>query len=309
MHTIVPLDLNWVGRRKTIASALLEFNRQHLLIDPGPASTVENLREQLGRHSLAVTDLRAILLTHIHLDHAGATGTLARENPKIAVYVHARGAPHMADPAVLLASARRLWGDDLTRLFGETLPVPDSNLHVLQGGETLTFGKHKLGVLYTPGHASHHVSYFDETNGVAFVGDTGGIRIEDGPFTMPATPPPDIDVALWDQSIAAILARHPTRLFLTHYSFAENPGEHFAGFSERLHHWEDLAAQSLRSAPNEPTAMDAFMTNVRAEIGDTLTEAEFEHYAFTAGLNLSFLGLARHLRKHKAFPPVQTPAP
>ena len=134
MNKITALDTNWVGHSHSIAAALLESDDHLAIIDPGPESTLATLREQLHARNIAVADLDAILLTHIHLDHAGATGTLVRENPGLAVYVHSKGAHHMVDPAKLLASAGRLWGDELKMLFGETLPVPVQNLRVLEGG-------------------------------------------------------------------------------------------------------------------------------------------------------------------------------
>jgi glyoxylase-like metal-dependent hydrolase (beta-lactamase superfamily II) len=206
----------------------------------------------------------------------------------------------MIDPSKLLASAQRLWPNDLQRLFGETLPVPADNLRIIEGGENLTLGSRQLEVVYTPGHASHHVSYFDKTEGVAFVGDTAGVRIEGNSFVMPATPPPDIDLGIWDTSFAAILERKPARLFLTHFGYSDNPSEHIALFRERLHRWAALTAEILRNAASESTAMDSFMSATYAEIAQYLPPGEAEHYAFSAGLNLSFLGLARYLRKRAA---------
>src|SRR5579864_2266899 len=159
--SITALDLNWTGRSHAIAAALLDFNGHRALVDPGPDSTVETLRQQLHGRGVSVSDLDAILLTHIHLDHAGATGALVRENPRLAVYVHNLGAPHMIDPSKLLASAARLWPDNLQQLFGEMVPVPAENLRILEGGETIALGSSKIEVAYTPGHASHHVSYFE----------------------------------------------------------------------------------------------------------------------------------------------------
>ncbi len=297
MHSITTLDTNWTGRPRSIAAALLESDGRRAIVDPGPGSTLENLRQQLRARGLTVRDLDAILLTHIHLDHAGATGSLVRENPRLAVYVHSKGAPHMLDPSKLLASALRLWPNELDRLFGEALPVPAENLRILEGGETITLGARKLKVAYTPGHASHHVSYFDQMEGVAFVGDTAGVRIENYPYVMPATPPPDIDLGIWESSFAAIRAHQPSRLFLTHFGMAENPGEHIAQFRERLHQWAALTAEILRSAPSEAAAMDSFMAATRAELARHLPAEEVEHYVFSAGLNLSFLGFARYLRK------------
>jgi glyoxylase-like metal-dependent hydrolase (beta-lactamase superfamily II) len=322
MNKITILDTNWVGHAKSIAAALLESENHRAIIDPGPESTLATLREQLRVHGVSIADLDAILLTHIHLDHAGATGALVRENPALAVYVHASGTRHMVDPAKLLASATRLWGDELPILFGKTLPVPPENLQIMEGTQTITLGSRKLEVVYTPGHAGHHVSYFDAAAGVAFVGDTAGIRIENGPYILPATPPPDIDLTLWDQSFAAILARRPARLFLTHYGYADNPAAHIAEFRERLHHWCAVAEEALASAAKDSAAQDSanrdaasqdsaaqnsdarvaaamntFIKKSRAEMDEKLGCVEAEHHAFTAALNLSFLGLARYIRK------------
>ena len=297
MHAITTLDNLWMDRPRSIAAGLLESDGHRSIVDPGPGSTLESLRQGLQAHGLGVGDLDAILLTHIHLDHAGATGALVRENPRLAVYVHKNGAPHVVDPSKLLASAQRLWPDELQRLFGETLPVPGENLRILEGGETLALGSRRVEVVYTPGHASHHVSYFDKTEDVAFVGDTAGVRIEGNSFVMPATPPPDIDLGIWDTSFAAILERKPARLFLTHFGYSDNPSEHILLFRERLHRWAELTAEILRTAASDSAAMDAFMSATYAEISQHLPAGEADHYAFSAGLNLSFLGLARYLRK------------
>ena len=297
MHKITTLDDHWMERPRSIATALLESDGHRAIVDPGPGSTLDTLRKELGAHGVSVNDLDAILLTHIHLDHAGSSGALVKENPRVAVYVHKLGAPHMMDPAKLLASAARLWPDNLDELFGEALPVAESNLRILEGGETITLGPRKIEVAYTPGHASHHVSYFDNLEGVAFVGDTTGVRIEGHSYVMPATPPPDIDLRLWDSSFATILERKPKRLFLTHFGFSENPAAHIAQFRERLHRWMETTEKILQTAKSDSGAMDSFMAAMREEIGEHLPAEEVEQYVATAGLNLSFLGLARHARK------------
>jgi glyoxylase-like metal-dependent hydrolase (beta-lactamase superfamily II) len=297
MTKISILDTNWMGRPHSIAAALLESNGQRAIVDPGPESTLPALRERLKEHGLLVADLDAILVTHIHLDHAGATGSLVRKNPRLAVYVHSKGAPHLADPSKLLASASRLWGDGLAALFGNTLPVPPENLHILEGGEDIPLGDSKIHVGYTPGHASHHVSYFDDSNRVAFIGDTGGIHINNGPFILPATPPPDIDLEIWDKSFATILGRKPERLFLTHYGYSDDPSKDLAGFRERLHRWCALADRLLRTSASDEAAQAAFIAECRSEMNGKLGAVESEHHAFTGGLDLSFLGLARYLRK------------
>ena len=297
MTKISILDTNWMGRPHSIGAALLESNRSRAIVDPGPEITLPAVREQLATHGVSVADLDALLITHIHLDHSGGAGALVKENPRLAVYVHSSGAPHMVDPSKLVASATRLWGEGLEELFGHTLPVPQENLRVLEGGETLSVGSGKINVEYTPGHANHHVCYFDDSNGVAFVGDTGGVHIDNGPFILPATPPPDIDLEIWDKSFATILGRKPSRLFLTHYGYSEDPINDLAGFRERLHRWAELAAELLRTSPDDKAAQAAFVGRCRSEMENAIGSIEAEHHAFTGGLDLSFLGLARYLKK------------
>jgi glyoxylase-like metal-dependent hydrolase (beta-lactamase superfamily II) len=302
MDSTTVLDLNWMGRPHSIGAVLLESDGHNAILDPGPASTLEALRAQLQLRGLSVADLDAILLTHIHLDHAGASGTLLGENPNLRVFVHSKGAAHLADPSKLLASAGRLWGDDLQRLFGETLAVPQENIQILDGEETVSVGTRKIEVIYTPGHASHHVTYFDEQEGVAFAGDTAGIRIANGPYIMPATPPPDIDLAMWEQSFAAILDRQPSKLFVTHFGYAGNPAKHIADFRERLHLWAEITERAMQSSSDIAVALQFFLEQTQTEMREYLSEADAEQHAFTAGLPLSFLGLARHIRKRSAAP-------
>ncbi|MDQ1409708.1 MAG: hypothetical protein QOJ41_1443 [Acidobacteriaceae bacterium] len=300
MDSTTVLDLHWMGRPRSIGAVLLDSGGHYAILDPGPASTLETLRAQMLSRGLSVSDLEAILLTHIHLDHAGASGTLLCENPKLRVFVHSKGAAHLADPSRLLASAGRLWGDDLPRLFGDTLPVPEQTIQILEGSETITLGTRKIDVIYTPGHASHHVTYFDEREGVAFAGDTAGIRIANGPYIMPATPPPDIDLVVWEQSFAAILERQPSRLFVTHFGYAENPEKHIAAFRERLHLWADITEKALHSTSDLEVARQLFLEQTQTEMLQYLSSADAEQHAFTAGLPLSFLGLARHIRKRSS---------
>lgn len=297
VSSILPIDLHWCGHPRSIAAVLFRSDGFNALIDPGPASTLPVLSEQLALQGLRFADFHAILLTHIHLDHAGATGSLVRDNPQLKVFVHSRGAPHMADPSKLLNSAVRLYGDEMQRLYGEFLPVPSANLHTLDGGETISVGSQQLRVLYTPGHASHHVTYFDPLEGVAFVGDTTGICIEGHPFILIATPPPDISLELWDASLDAITQLHPQRLFLTHFSFSDDPARHIATYRERLHHWSDLAARILSSNMDETQAMRLFGREVAAEAAQVLSPGELSHYVFNGALNLSWLGLVRYHRK------------
>jgi len=183
------------------------------LVDPGPESSISTVLEAIGDEQP-----RAILLTHIHLDHAAATGALVRRWPRLEVYVHERGAPHLIDPSKLLASAERLYGDQMQRLWGEIVPVPAANVKVLTGGETAL----GVRVAYTPGHASHHVCYLHEDSGTAFVGDVAACRIPPSRLIMPPTPPPDIDVETWEESLDTVASWAPQRLALTHFGAVED---------------------------------------------------------------------------------------
>src|SRR4051794_17598341 len=204
------------------------------LVDPGPQSSMETLLEALGDEQP-----KALLLTHIHLDHAAATGALVRRWPELEVYVHERGARHLVDPSKLLASAERLYGDQMERLWGEIVPVPEANVKPLAGGEDV-FG---MRVAYTPGHASHHVCYFHEQSGTAFVGDAAAVRIPPSELVVPPTPPPDIDVETWLDSIAIVESWRPERLALTHFGAIDDPIEHLETVRRRLREEADLARE------------------------------------------------------------------
>jgi glyoxylase-like metal-dependent hydrolase (beta-lactamase superfamily II) len=203
-----------------------------MLIDPGPQSSMETLLAAIGDERP-----RALLLTHIHLDHAAATGALVRRWPDLEVYVHERGAPHLVDPSKLLASAERLYGDRMERLWGEIVPVPEVNVKPLVGGEDVL----GMRVAYTPGHASHHVCYFHEESGTAFVGDVAAVRIPPAELVVPPTPPPDIDIETWIESIAIVESWRPERLALTHFGAVDEPVEHLVQVRERLHEEAELA--------------------------------------------------------------------
>jgi len=206
----------------------------------------------------------------------------------------------MAEPAKLLKSALRLYSGAMERLYGEFLAVPQGNLRVLQGGETLALGSRKLEVFYTPGHASHHVSYFDPAEGTAYVGDTAGLCVQGNSYLLPATPPPDIDLELWNASLDAIAERRPARLFLTHFGFSHDPAGHIERYRECLRSWGALVQELLAKGGDEAEASRAFEKAVGGEMSKKLSSAEAEHYVFTAGLSLSWLGLARYYRKRAA---------
>ena len=290
-------DLQFQSRPRIVAAALLHGAGGAAIVDPGPSSTLPVLHAALAASGLSMRDVTALLLTHIHLDHAGATGSLVRQNPDLRVYVHERGAPHMVDPSKLVASASLLYGDAMERLWGEVSPVPASALTVLKGGERIEEGGRQLEVAYTPGHASHHVSYFNSETGIAFVGDTGGVKIVENGYVLPPTPPPDINLEAWDVSLRTIEAWRPDTLFLTHFGPHGSAGPHIAELRDHLALAADLVKTSLARDGSDGDREVWFSEELRKELRRRLGDAEGRSYEIAGRLDLSWRGLARYWRK------------
>ena len=284
-HEFRVIDLLHLGRERVIGCWKVE----DVLIDPGPASCLATLLDALGE-----ARPRALLLTHIHLDHAGASGSLVERWPDLEVYVHERGAPHLMDPTKLLESARRLYGEDMERLWGEVLPVPVENVRILRGGEQLLNGA--FDVAYTPGHASHHVAYMHD--GTAFVGDAAGVRISPQTLTIPPAPPPDIDVEAWHDSIERLRGWRPERVAMTHFGSAEDVEAQLAEVSERLDNWAALARTE---------DMDTFAATVIEEIERGAGAELRPAYRQAAPPEQTYAGLRRYWDKQSQ-PDDQAPA-
>ena len=292
------VDLNFLGRPEIIATAILHGSPGVALVDPGPATTIPALTSALTRKGIRFEDVRQILLTHIHLDHAGGVGSIVEKHPHIEVLVHQRGAPHLADPSKLMASAGRLYGQDMDRFWGEVKPVPQQNLKVLDGGETVSVVGRELKVEYTPGHASHHVSFFDTASRVAFVGDTAGILRGSGTYVMPPTPPPDIDLEVWRTSEQKILAWDPDTLFLTHFGPQQGARQHFQNMFENIEAWSRVIRRLLAdNALADEERQQKFIEEAYLELKRRVGEEEAENYTKAGGLNYSYQGLARYWRK------------
>lgn len=294
------VDVRHLGSPHVIAAAVVDTGSGLGIVDPGPESSLGNLLASLEAQGRRLRDVRYLLLTHIHLDHAGATGAMVRRHPDLAVYVHERGATHLADPTKLLASAERLYGADMHRLWGEFVPVPTGNLRPLQGGERLALGRAVLEVAYTPGHASHHVSYLHYPTGTAFVGDTAGIRISGRDYLFPPTPPPDIDLELWQTSLGRLGAWKPDRLFLTHFGPAATVEPHLAEMRERLVQWSERVRASLAEPGDDASRAVEFVRRVGEEVRRYLPPDEALRFEQGAGLKFCWYGLARYWRKRGA---------
>jgi glyoxylase-like metal-dependent hydrolase (beta-lactamase superfamily II) len=228
-----PIDLHHLGAPRVIGSYLLETEDGPALQDCGPSTSVAALKAGLRERGLALTDIRHLLLSHIHLDHAGAAGVLVREHPTLQVHVSELGAPHLIDPSRLETSARRLYGDTFDVLWGELAPVPEANVHVV--------GERVLGFecFPSPGHASHHVVYVDK-EGTVYCGDAAGVRIQPHEYVLPPTPPPEFDLDEWLQTIDELERRDPQELALIHFGVARNPREHLEQLRHRLEEWTSI---------------------------------------------------------------------
>ena len=275
-----PLDLHHLGRERVIGCYLLETENGLALQDCGPTTCAPALKSRLAERGLELGDVRHLLLSHIHLDHAGAAGVLVREHPELQVHVSEVGAPHLVDPSRLDASARRLYGDEFDALWGELEPVPEANVHTV-GAETLG-----LATFPTPGHASHHVSYLDG-EGTLYAGDAAGVRIQPSRFVLPPTPPPEVDLDAWDRTIDEILLRRPERLALIHFGVAEDPERHLAELRERLREW----AERVREGASE----GEFDAAAAADLGPDLAA-----YEQAMPFWQSYAGLKRYWEKHPA---------
>lgn len=265
------IDLEWLGHPGRIAA----WRVGDVLIDCGPETTLPALLSALDGWRP-----RALLLTHIHFDHAGAAGFLAREWPDLEIWVHRSGARHLTSPERLVASARRVFGADFDRIFGSLEPVPGERLRPLDGGETV----HGFSILYTPGHASHHVAYLHEDTGRAFVGDVAGVCLTPGGQVVPPTPPPDVDLDLWVESLDAIAAWRPLSLGLPHFGLVEEPERHLIGARREVERHDRLA---------RTLDQDAYVAAVGAELCAAVGSQLQADYRRVVPLEQNHVGLRR----------------
>ena len=277
-----PIDLHHQTER-TVGAYLLETDDGPALFDCGPSTCIDALKAGFAERGLELTDVRHLLLSHIHLDHAGAAGTLVREHPALQVHVSQIGAPHVVDPSRLEASARRLYGDAFDELWGELAPVPDDNVRIV--------GNRVLGLqcFPSPGHASHHVCYL-HADGTLYAGDAAGVRIVPGRHVLPVCPPPDIDVEAWFRTFEEIERRRPERLALIHFGVVESTSEHLALAREELTRWSEWCEQGL----DEDAWIDAARGNLVAAVGD-----EADLWERAAPLWQSYAGMKRYWDKRR----------
>jgi glyoxylase-like metal-dependent hydrolase (beta-lactamase superfamily II) len=292
------IDLNFCDTPNSIATGVYAGDAGAVLIDPGPGSCIDTLRSSLAAQGISVRDIESILITHIHLDHAGATGLLVRDNPRIRVFVHEKGAPHVVDPSKLINSANQLWGvEGVARLWGQVIPVPEANLQVLGERAQITAGGRPFDVRYTPGHASHHVSYFDDRSGLVWAGDTAGLRFTPKVFTLPPTPPPDIDLEAWRDSLTKIRNWKPETVFITHFGPYGGAAQHLDHIETSLHDVAEMARRAMQAETSDEAKYERFKADVIAYVRSAVDEQEMRPLEFVGPLEFNWRGLVRYWKK------------
>lgn len=298
------LDTLHLGEPRVVASYLLAGAEGVALVDVGAAATAATLLDAIRVAGREPAEVTAIVLTHIHLDHAGATGTLLAHMPRARVYVHPLGAPHLADPSRLVSSAARIYGEKMESWFGTMLPVPEERIETLDDGARITAGGRSLVALHTPGHAVHHIAYHDAERGVAFPGDVAGVRIEGSPYVRPPTPPPDLNLEDWAASITRLRGLGLTRLYLPHFGIAEGLEAHWDQLGTQLDAWGEFVLARMRRglgtdaitaelAAHEDPAIERLGEQGEAGGGEALRK-QYEH---ATNYRMTVQGYERYYRK------------
>lgn len=299
------LDTVFQGEPGIIASYLLTGARGLALVDVGSAASLEQLLEGIRATGHQPDEIEHILITHVHLDHAGATGALLAHTPHAQVYVHSIGAPHLINPDKLLASAARIYGDQMETLWGKILPVPEDRVTTLDEGSQVQVGDRTLHALYTPGHAIHHVVFHDPAHGAVFAGDVAGVRLEDIPYVRPPTPPPDLNLEDWSASIDRLRALHPTALYLPHFgAVAGNLDTHFDELRARLYGWGELLLPGIRNGERDlelasdlARASDPEVARSASNIAHAERDAAVKRYELATNYLMSAQGYVRYYRR------------
>ncbi len=294
--TIIPLDTHHLGRAEIICCYLIRGS-VNILIDPGPTVVLPALAEALATHGLTFADIGAIVLTHIHLDHGGAAGTLLERYPQMTLYVHERALTHLVDPSKLISSATRIYGEQMDVLWGEFLAIPAERIVTLNGGEPLHIGDQHFTVIAAPGHAIHHLIYIHEATKVAFVGDMAGIRMPGYAYVRPATPPPDIDLEAWDATLSALRSHNPSALCLTHYGPVYDIEPHLTELQRANWRWAELVRSWMVAGIDTAEQLRLLTAQATADMGAEATELGISAYQKGASITMSLQGLTRYWSK------------
>lgn len=294
------LDLAFQGMPRVVAAYLITGPDGHTLVETGPGSTLAALERGIAATGAKLSDVTQLLVTHIHLDHAGAAGTLLRRLPSARLFVHPKGAPHMVDPSKLLESAGRIYGDRMDRLWGAFEACPAERVVVLADDASVRCGTRTLHALHTPGHASHHIAFLDPEQRTVFTGDVGGVRLPGASYVRPPTPPPDIDIEAWHTSIDRLRARAPRAIDLTHFGRFENPARHFDDLLRRLDDWTEWVAARMAEGRSPEDMAVELKARSDADIATEVQDpALAQAYELATPSRMTVDGLARYITKKK----------
>lgn len=289
MGNIKIIDLHFQDAEQSIGSFIIESTEGPVLVETGPESTFEKLEEGIENSGYHVKDIKHVLLTHIHFDHAGAAWKFAKHGAKI--YVHPIGLPHLASPEKLWNSAAQIYGDDMDRLWGKMEPIPEEQLVAVEDGSHIHIGDIDIEAIYTPGHAVHHNAY--QIGSVIFTGDVAGVKIGNGPV-VPPCPPPDINISLWKESINKLKARNPSTLILTHFG-KQNPDEIFDTLEIMLDDWANWMKPFFEAGTSPEEITPQFMAYTKKQLQQNgLNDREIETYEYANPSWMSVSGLLRY---------------
>lgn len=290
----------FLGENGIVGSYLLEGQNQLAIIDPGPGSMVDSLLASIREAGFDPEDVTHILVTHVHLDHAGSAGTLVRHLPGAQVYVHEKGAPHLLDTTKVVASASRIYGDRMKLLWGEIESTPPERLSIIEDGDILNIAGRRLEVHYTPGHAVHHVIFFDAHSGELFAGDVAGVRLQDVDYIRPPTPPPDLDLEAWSDSMKLVRSLRPDVLYIGHFGVIKNIPEHFDRLREKLYAWGEFVLAAMRDGKDEAEIVSMLTGHTEAELLQVAGNAHaLERYEIATNYQMTVQGYMRYwLKKH-----------
>jgi glyoxylase-like metal-dependent hydrolase (beta-lactamase superfamily II) len=292
------IDTNFLGEPGIIASYLLAGNGEVALVDTGPSTTIEALLAGVRAAGFAHEDVTHLLLTHVHLDHAGASGSLTKRLPNATVYVHEIGAPHLLDPTKLIASAERIYGDEMERLWGRIEAVPAERLNVMRDNDVLTVAGRRLHVVYAPGHAVHQVAFHDPVAAEIFCGDAAGVRLQGIDYVRPPTPPPDLNLEDWSATMDRLLGLAARVLYLAHFGPTTDPARHFAALRQRLYAWGELVLAAMRAGKDEASIREELINHSLPELKQlTDNPDDLRRYEIATNYPMTVQGYLRYYRK------------
>ncbi len=287
------------GEPEIVGSYLIAGANELAIVDPGPESMMDSLLASIREAGFEPRDVTHILATHVHLDHSGGVGSLVRHTPRAQVYAHGLGAPHLLDTTKVVASATRIYGDRMKSLWGKIEPVSADRLHVIEDGDTLNVAGRRLAVYYTPGHAIHHVIFFDADSGELFAGDTAGVILPGVDYVRPPTPPPDLDLEAWSKSINLLKRLQPAVLYIGHFGAVETVTSQLERLHDKLYAWGDFVLSAMRNGKEEAEIIEMLIEHARPELlqaahGDP---GVFPRYEIATNYPMTVQGYMRYWRK------------